>query len=674
MTNILKLINLKDWKSIIKKYDLNKPLWNNNYLLHYLGYTSDIKLFKELKNKINSNKIDLYVENSDGDNIYILLAKNGNIELLKEMIKINVEYIYNTNNNSNNLVFYLVNTEKVFMEFVEFIFKYNKKGEKVDIIKLINNNTNHINYIFQIIFSQYKFNNIKKIIEIDNFNFNNYKSINFLIFLLENKNLKKENIIYFLNNNTKKLNYENLFNNSEVMFISLLNKKEYDILDIIINNIGLDIDIYYNLGEYNLFRIFYNDDYNSSQVKYLYKYTDPKKLDRFGNNILNFILEHYINYNVINNSILKDLFELDIDFNLSNVEGKTVWHNIPFLKNIDKYFDKFKNKFAILKKDKNNKTFLDYAKENKNINLFKNIKVKNINNSDKNFELTNKNKVNYTLFSAKQYCLICYFIYLIDKYKNITVPIINSIDINSLIQPKQMVKIPNIKNDILFNYFFNPMYVIEYKSKDEYYINKNLNIKINEITNNNNPKGKYDYIILFLDIIEKSNYHANIILYDIKNLRIEHFDPYGELYFDTDMHDILEEELTWNTNYKYYSMENNSISFQSISDELNPYSQVKGDFGGFCLAWCIWFIEERVTNNINSKKLIPKLIKNMLNKNIDFMEYIRSFGHRLTNEKIKLLNIAGIDFMDYYKENYTQEMILKLQKMYLYKLKELNII
>ena len=238
------------------------------------------------------------------------------------------------------------------MEFVEFIFKYNKKGEKVDIIKLINNNTNHINYIFQIIFSQYKFNNIKKIIEIDNFNFNNYKSINFLIFLLENKNLKKENIIYFLNNNTKKLNYENLFNNSEVMFISLLNKKEYDILDIIINNIGLDIDIYYNLGEYNLFRIFYNDDYNSSQVKYLYKYTDPKKLDRFGNNILNFILEHYINYNVINNSILKDLFELDIDFNLSNVEGKTVWHNIPFLKNIDKYFDKFKNKFAILKKDK----------------------------------------------------------------------------------------------------------------------------------------------------------------------------------------------------------------------------------------------------------------------------------------------------------------------------------
>ena len=103
-------------------------------------------------------------------------------------------------------------------------------------------------------------------------------------------------------------------------------------------------------------------------------------------------------------------------------------------------------------------------------------------------------------------------------------------------------------------------------------------------------------------------------------------------------------------------------------------SQVKGDFGGFCLAWCIWFIEERVTNNINSKKLIPKLIKNMLNKNIDFMEYIRSFGHRLTNEKIKLLNIAGIDFMDYYKENYTQEMILKLQKMYLYKLKELNII
>ena len=69
-----------------------------------------------------------------------------------------------------------------------------------------------------------------------------------------------------------------------------------------------------------------------------------------------------------------------------------------------------------------------------------------------------------------------------------------------------------MKNDILFNFFFNPMYIIEYKSKDEYYINENLNLKINEITNNK----KYDYIMIFLDIIEENSYHANILLYDMK--------------------------------------------------------------------------------------------------------------------------------------------------------------
>ena len=233
-----------------------------------------------------------------------------------------------------------------------------------------------------------------------------------------------------------------------------------------------------------------------------------------------------------------------------------------------------------------------------------------------------------------------------------------------------MTKIPNVKNDIIFNFFFNPLYIIEYKSKDEYYINENLNLKINEITN----KNTFDYIVIFLDIIEENTYHANILLYDIKKKTIEHFDPYGELFFDVDIHDILEEELTWNNEYKYIPMKKNSISFQSISDENNPISQVKGDFGGFCLAWCIWYIEERIRNNISGRKMIPKLIKTMLNKNIDFMTYIRNYGNKLSEDKIKLLQNAEIEPKDYYKENYTKDIILKLQKMYLKKIKKLKLV
>ena len=56
-------------------------------------------------------------------------------------------------------------------------------------------------------------------------------------------------------------------------------------------------------------------------------------------------------------------------------------------------------------------------------------------------------------------------------------------------------------------------------------------------------------------------------------------------------------------NISLLHMKKNSISFQSISDDQkNPIRQVKGDFAGFCLAWCMWYIEERIRNNMSGKR------------------------------------------------------------------------
>ena len=51
---------------------------------------------------------------------------------------------------------------------------------------------------------------------------------------------------------------------------------------------------------------------------------DIKKLDRMGNNLLNFILENYKEVKCINTKILKDLLISDIDFNISNIYGRTM--------------------------------------------------------------------------------------------------------------------------------------------------------------------------------------------------------------------------------------------------------------------------------------------------------------------------------------------------------------
>ena len=77
------------------------------------------------------------------------------------------------------------------------------------------------------------------------------------------------------------------------------------------------------------------------------------------------------------------------------------------------------------------------------------------------------------------------------------------------------------------------------------------------------------------------------------------------------MDDVLEEELTWNTGFKYYSPSRYFpvAGFQTISDENNILNTKFGDFGGYCLAWCIWYVEHRVINKgIDSKILIRKTL------------------------------------------------------------------
>ena len=96
--------------------------------------------------------------------------------------------------------------------------------------------------------------------------------------------------------------------------------------------------------------------------------------------------------------------------------------------------------------------------------------------------------------------------------------------------------------------------------------------------------------------------HANILVYDFKNMTIERFEPYGnsEL-IDSELDNVLEEELTWNTGLKYIRPKDYLpyTSFQLISNELSPTNQKPGDFGGFCLAWCTWYLEHRIINKNN---------------------------------------------------------------------------
>ena len=120
------------------------------------------------------------------------------------------------------------------------------------------------------------------------------------------------------------------------------------------------------------------------------------------------------------------------------------------------------------------------------------------------------------------------------------------------------------------------------------------------------PKYNNNLGIVFLSLtIGNDLKHANILIYDFNRLTIERFEPYGDDGIDDVLDNYLDEELTWNTGFKYLRPKDfmTKPGYQLISDE--GYSSLKpGDFGGFCLGWCIWYLEHRLRN----LKVDPKLL------------------------------------------------------------------
>ena len=104
MIDIFYLINKKDWNEILKnKSNLNKPLNDNNYLIHYIVSDNDIISFRKLI-KLSTKKQLLY-KNKYGDSAGHIAASKGYFNLLDEMISINPSILNLINYNSINKIY-----------------------------------------------------------------------------------------------------------------------------------------------------------------------------------------------------------------------------------------------------------------------------------------------------------------------------------------------------------------------------------------------------------------------------------------------------------------------------------------------------------------------------------------------------------------------------------------
>ena len=599
----------------LKKFNIKKPLFLNNYLFHYLILVNNLEALK-------LTIFPIYIENTDNLNGFHLAAKEDKYEILCYLIEEYHDYIYNVNSKEETFVNYLQ-----MKTLIKLIKKYkdiewNDLIKKEQLIYILKNTTyNELNefmklhnfkiedeYISYDILYNLNISEDDKIKIYENFsndqlyrliihviNLNYEKIFNYLIERNvkinvngENSNPLKEAIINdYINNNNK---YTKIIINKLKTIDSEFYNKTDKYLDNIIHYI-----LYLRLNEKHKHLKLNEENKNYDLDKEILKYSDSYTWNYLNiDKISPFCLVKYLNYDIYSKIIINNKINIDLN---SALKPAKFYHD----DNYDKRWDELFNKLDKYYKEQNDINFENYPFSNSTIfnSNFKDIKI--------------------------------FFIYLFEKYKNLYIPQMNSI--------------------------------IYYKNENMYEIPKYLNNYINQTRIDK----KYKFIVINLVLYYDTSLHANILIYDLSKMIIERFEPYGNstsnYNFHVIMDQILEEELTWNTGFKYITpgeyMPNNG--FQNISDENNKLYEKPGDLGGFCLAWCLWYLESKLRNeNVNSNNLIIKLIDKINSSGLLFIEYIRNYSNNLYNKIFKYMREAGIEENKITNKNYNNEDYNKL--------------
>ena len=267
-------INFKDIIDIkninqLKKFNLDKPLYFNNYLFHYLIIFNKFDIIK-------LEKYPIYKENDEELNGIFLAAKYDNIDILKYLITTYPEYIYNKNNKMEQFINYM-NPKSIIK-----ILDLNLEWDKLFLQKISDDET-----IFDLLLSNCNYDNLLKILKV-------YKPTNYsLNALIVNENISIENIIYIL-----KLFDSNIYNlrdNEDLNLIfPIISRNNSKLLSFILeNNIESNYYTMVNTITPLIFSYFNNNLKITKQLwEHIKKDFDYTDLNRFIENIAHFILKN----------------------------------------------------------------------------------------------------------------------------------------------------------------------------------------------------------------------------------------------------------------------------------------------------------------------------------------------------------------------------------------------
>lgn len=473
------------------------------------------------------------------------------------------------------------------------------------------------------------------------------------IFIEQNKGLHNKNYMYLLPINIACSN-----NNLELVKI-ILNKdpninygggeNEYLPINIAINNNLFDLLNLLNkyIKDYNII-----DKYRNTYAHYI--------ADR---------LHFFVQHNLINE-----------ERQLRNISYNILKKSDIDIENIDKYTTRQILASYIRLKKKNNDA------KNKDITDIKVLLENKIDEQDdeqedeqdvRNFTLVKSKKhFNTGLFGADIFYKAFYLIYLHEKYKSdLCIPSKKYSD-NEKNKLLYMINLQTINYSAYYNIISNIYYLtlqyltpivfanILWHNKQLHYINPDL-FDIIKTT-------KKRFILLTISLIVAKDFtHANCIIIDTKNNDIRRFEPYGtpNMVDEYELDNLIHKncEKIFKRKFKYYKPEDyiGNIKFQSVSNDADNNFRKMGDPIGYCLAWCMWYIELKLNNqDIEEKNMVKIASKNILNKykkyDNPYLYFIRDYSRSLNDEKDKILRKIKINKDELYDINYKQKNLNKI--------------
>ncbi|AYV78439.1 MAG: ankyrin repeat protein [Edafosvirus sp.] len=672
---ITTLIDNNKWDQIMELIDVNNidpgnNIVNGNNLIH-IACAKGQKSF--INYMLNKNPILFEKSNREGNTCLHLLAIFGMNNILKKILfnNKNESLINLTNNNNESILHLVLENDDMFNWILDNISNVDiniVSNKSITPLIYFINKTKSIDDVY--------FNNIKKLVGNKNNNCDMKLPKNkppMCYAVIKNK---QHVIEYFIKCNTN----INIMDEHQLSPLILSVLKKHDKITYLLINSGADIN--------------YSGPENNHNIMGM-------AIVQNNINLINFLIEHNIDLSTTNkfldtplhialnnkNNIPADtLFKMVYKSNLNeqNLKGETPLH-LLIKKNLWKNcctLLKYK-KVDIYKKDKDDKTCLSYVKKN-DLDEFMNIVAdSHIDNNNKDDPQETIYNNNFGLFNSDILHNIIYTIQILKKHQNLIVPF-QYYNSNKMMNDKLEFNLLNLYKSqtgnmisdimgIYTEYFYELVpYIIIWKSSNEYYLNKDMDMYIQKCL----LSDKIKFIFFKLTLIPgPTGTHANIIIFDKENGILERFEPFGNTsYLNSDELDkmlinklgkILEPYLANKKKKLEYLSPNDymkNANFQIISNDSEQISKKLGDPAGYCLAWTYWYLELRLNNpSYHPKDLIKKAITHILSKSKKenmstiFIDFIRNYASYLDALKNSFLIQAGVNKENIYNMAYRKD-------------------